>query len=146
MKKCSGKSVGGIDEENDRILMIFRRYEPHGWACVAGHIEEEESPEQALLKEYDEESGLEVRGFQFLFDEFVPWNNCHRSNEGHHWWLYKVLKTRGEVKISEEETQIDPKTGKRWGWFTREEVAQLDLEPVWRYWFEKLGYIKKTSQ
>jgi len=146
-EQCPGKSVGGIYEKHGKILMLYRRYEPYGWACVAGHIEEDESPEQALLKEYDEESGLEVRGFQFLFDEVVLWNNCHRSNNnGHHWWLYKILRTRGEVKICEEETRVDPKIGKSWGWFAPEEIAELELEPVWRYFFEKLGYTKRKLE
>jgi DNA ligase (NAD+) len=26
--------------------------------------------------------------------------------------------------------------------FSREELVRLELEPVWRYWFGKLGYIK----
>lgn len=142
-KACPGKSVGGVYEEDGKVLMLYRRYEPYGWACPAGHIEEGDSPEQTLLKEYDEETGLKVRGFQFAFDEFVPWNNCHRSNnEGHHWWIYKVLRARSEIKISEEETQVDPKTGTRWGWFAPQEIAELDVEPVWLHFLKKLGYIK----
>jgi hypothetical protein len=55
------------------------------------------------------------------------------------------LRTRGEVKICEEETRVDPKIGKSWGWFSREEITQLDVEPVWQYWFGKLGYIKPSQ-
>ena len=121
--------------------MIFRRYEPYGWACAAGHIEEGEHAEDSLIKEYDEEVGLKVVGMQLLFNEDVRWNNCWRSNEeGHSWWVFKAF-CLGEVSVGEEETQVDPKIGKSWGWFSREELAHLDLEPVWRNWFEKLKYI-----
>ena len=144
-ERCPGKSVGGIYEKNGRILMIYRKYEPHGWACPAGHIEEGDSVEYTLIKEFDEEVGLEVVGMEQLASENVSWNNCHRSEEaGHEWWVFKAF-CAGRVKVGEEETIVDPKNGKRWGWFTREEIQELDLEPVWRYWFEKLGYIKKRE-
>lgn len=120
--------------------MIYRRYEPYGWACVAGHTEAE-SFEDSMIREYSEEAGLKVVGLQLLMKEYVPWNFCRKSRGmGHEWQVYKVF-CLGEIKISEEETQVDPKTGRRWGWFSREEIAELDLEPVWRRWFEKLGYI-----
>ena len=142
-KLCPGKSVGGIYEDgNGKILMIYRRYEPHGWACPAGHIEEGDGVEYTLIKEFGEEVGLKVVGMQQLFKKSVPWNNCHRSNgSGHAWWVFKAF-CEGEVIVGDEEAKVDPSTGKSWGWFTRDELQDMELEPVWRYWFEKLGYIK----
>lgn len=138
---CPGKSVGGIYEESGRILMIYRKYEPYGWACPAGHIEEGDNAQETLIKEFDEEVGLKVVGMEQLLAEDVPWNNCHRSNGmGHTWWVFKAF-CLGEVRVGEEETRVDDKTGKSWGWFTKDEIKLLDLEPVWRYWFKKLGYM-----
>ena len=144
---CPGKSVGGICEDTDgRILMMYRRYEPYGWACPAGHIDEGENAEEALIREYHEETDLEVVDTRDLFQESLPWNNCHRSEGGgHQWWVFKVF-CKGEVIISEDETRVDPKTGLRWGWFTKDELQDMELEPVWRYWFEKLGYIKTKTE
>lgn len=140
MEKCTRKSVGGICQENGRILMIYRKYEPYGWACPAGHVEEGENVHNALTKEFNEEVGLRVIGMMQLYQEFIPWNNCYRSGEsGHDWWVFKAF-CLGVVSVSNEETRIDPKIGKSFGWFSREELERLDLEPVWRYWFEKLGY------
>jgi hypothetical protein len=80
-----------------------------------------------------------------LAKEEVPWNNCYQSEgAGHRWWVFKAF-CLGELKVGEEETVTDPKTGKSWGWFTREEIGDLELEPVWRYWFEKLGYIRSSQ-
>ena len=144
-ERCTGKSVGGICEDNGKILMIFRRYEPYGWACPAGHVEEGEHVEDALIKEFDEEVGLKVVGMEQLAKEEVPWNNCYQSEgAGHRWGVFKAF-CLGELKVGEEETVTDPKTGKSWGWFTREEIGDLELEPVWRYWFEKLGYIRSSQ-
>lgn len=141
MLKCTGKSVGGICEENGKILMIYRRYEPYGWACPAGHVEEGEIVEHALIKEFDEEVGLKVVETELLLKEHVSWNNCYRSEGGgHSWWVFKAF-CLGEVKVGEEETRVDPKTGRSWGWFSRKELYHLELEPVWRRWFEELGYI-----
>ena len=140
MEKCTGKSVGGICEENGRILMIYRRYEPYGWACPAGHVDEGEIVEHALIREFDEEVGLKVVGMMRLCNEFVSWNNCHRSEgEGHSWWVFKAF-CLGEVSVDEEEIKVDPKIGKSWGWFDREALKHLELEPVWRHWLGKFGY------
>ena len=143
-ERCPGKSVGGIYEKNGRILMIYRKYEPHGWACPAGHIEEGDHVEYTLIKEFKEEVKLKVIGMeQLIGGEDVPWNNCHRSEDaGHKWWVFKAF-CLGEVEVDEEEAAIDPKIGKRWGWFTWKEIETMELEPVWRHWFEDLGYIKK---
>ncbi len=87
------------------------------------------------MLEVEEEVGLDVVSCKFLFEEMFPWNNCRHSNgEGHYWYLFKVDAV-GEISPEQEEI-------KSFGWFTREDIQKLELEPVWRYWLEKLGYIK----
>lgn len=43
----------------DRILLIFHK-QLQKWLPLGGHIELDENPEQALLREVKEESGLEI--------------------------------------------------------------------------------------
>lgn len=138
MKRCTNKSVGAIIERDGELLLIDRRNIPYGWAAIAGHIEGGQTSEEALLAEVSEEVNLKVLSHKLLIEEMVPWNNCRRSGgEGHYWRVFKV-EAEGKVEIEEEEV-------KGFGWFLRAEVEHLELEPVWRYWFEKLGYIKSSQ-
>jgi 8-oxo-dGTP diphosphatase len=49
--------VYAVGFEGDRYLMVFNR-KRNGWEMPGGHIEEDESPEQAIMREYLEESGF----------------------------------------------------------------------------------------
>lgn len=126
------RSVGAIIKNKEgKILMIDRATPPLAWACPAGHIRKEEGPKQALIREVFEEVGLDVKDYKLLLQEFVEWNECRRGVRGHDWSLFEVLQWEGEVKTSQREV-------KRFAWLTPKEIAKLDLEDVWKYWFEKL--------
>lgn len=126
------KSVGAIirDEEN-RILMIKRAYFPFGWACPAGHIEEGEKPEEALIRETREEVGLEVNDFELLTHEYVEWEKCSRGITGHDWYVYKINDWNGKIEKSEEEVK-DIK------WMYVSEIEKINLTKIWDYWFKQL--------
>ena len=137
MEKCPRKSVGGILRRDGKIYLIDRKYEPLGWASPAGHLEEGESPAEATEREFSEEIRLQVHSGKLLVDEMVEWNNCWKSEgEGHYWYVFEMEDPGGEPVPNPEEC-------KGGGWFAPEEFEHLTLEPVWRYWFEKLEYIKK---
>ncbi|MBI5358165.1 NUDIX domain-containing protein [Candidatus Amesbacteria bacterium] len=92
-------SVGALIKRSDKYLLIDRAIPPFGFAGIAGHIDENETPLQALARE--------VKEFEC---DFV-----------------------GEPKINDE--------SKSMGWYTQEQIKKLTLEPVWDYWFKKLGVI-----
>ncbi|PLX22185.1 hypothetical protein C0584_00320 [Candidatus Parcubacteria bacterium] len=126
------KSVGVIiRNQKDEILMIDRSNIPYGWACPAGHIDEGETPENAMLREAKEETGLDILSYKILAEEYIEWNEC-RTAQGHHWYLYEVLSWKGEVIIEEEEA-------KDWAWKDASKINPDDLEPVWKYWFDKFN-------
>ncbi|MDD5489475.1 MAG: NUDIX domain-containing protein [Candidatus Moranbacteria bacterium] len=132
-KKEMHYSVGALIEKNGKYLLIDRSNPPFGFAGPAGHVDEGETEIEALVREVREESGLEVKGFKLLFEEYIEWNACKKGMQGHYWYLFGC-ETEGEVKKNDhEETSI--------GWYTREEIKKLKLEPVWEYWFRKLGII-----
>ena len=143
MSECPRKSVGAFIEKVEdgvlKILLIDRVNEPHGWAGVAGHLDEGKTPEGMILIEIGEEVGLQ--GFEEsapVHEEMVPWNYCWRNKtDGHYWYLFKLRQEKyGEISIESDEV-------KGFGWFTPREIEHLNLEPVWRHWFLKLGYIKE---
>jgi len=137
MQKCTGKSVGGILQRDGEFYLIDRKYAPLGWACPAGHLEGGEEPEKATEREFSEEIGLAVHSGKLLVDEMVEWNQCWKSEEGqgHYWCVFEMKDPGGEPVPNPEEC-------KGGGWFSPEEIERLELEPVWRYFFEKLGIIK----
>lgn len=126
-------SVGAVIEKNGKYLLVDRVDPPHGHAGLAGHVDENEEPLVALKREVNEESGLNVSSCKLLFEEEVPGNFCKRGIKTHYWYLY-------ECSVSGVVTQNTRET-KSIGWYTPGEIKDLELEPVWRYWLEKLKVI-----
>jgi ADP-ribose pyrophosphatase YjhB (NUDIX family) len=126
-------SVGALIEREGKYLLIDRKNPPLGFAGLAGHVDQGESPETAIAREVKEESGLEVVYSELLYEEEVEGNECARGVSVHFWYLFRC-DTTGEPVLDEEEA-------KSMKWYAAEELARLSLEPVWRHWFEKLQLI-----
>lgn len=120
-----------IKDRSDKILMIDRAAYPYGWACPAGHVDEDETPEQAAARESREEVNIEIKKLKLLHEEYVDWNECVKGIKGHYWYIYKAINWTGQEKRSQQET-------KNIGWFSAADAKKLKLEPVWEYWFQKL--------
>lgn len=128
------KIIGAIIKNDEgEILMIERNKKPFGWACPSGHTEKDETILKAVTREVREEIGLEVKKCKLLKHEFVDWNVCDKGEKGHDWNVFEVLKWEGDIILSEE--------SKNMKWVSVKDLGQLDLEPVWKYWFEKLKLI-----
>lgn len=64
-------AVAIITDEQQRILITKRPFHvPHGgcWEFPGGKLEDNESPETALIREIKEEVNLDVQQFQYLGD------------------------------------------------------------------------------
>ena len=57
---CPPVAADVIIEIGDRIVVIERKHDPHGWALPGGFVEFGETVEQAAVREALEETGLEV--------------------------------------------------------------------------------------
>jgi len=130
-------SVGALIKKDDKYLLIDRKIPPFGFAGIAGHIDEEETEVEALFREVEEESGLKIKKYKLLFEEELDWNWCSKGVGVHFWYLFEC-EVEGEVKENYRET-------KSIGWYNKEQIKELKLEPVWEYWFIKLGIIKKAK-
>ena len=71
------QKIAAIILENDsgEFLLALRDNKPmipfpNCWDLIGGHVEEGETPEQALIREYKEELGLELTEYKF-FREYV---------------------------------------------------------------------------
>ncbi|HBK34633.1 MAG: NUDIX hydrolase [Candidatus Uhrbacteria bacterium GW2011_GWE2_40_58] len=74
-------TVGGIVEKEGKILVVRQPIHPEKTGPKititqpAGHVEENETLEQALLREVKEESGYTVRPTALIGVYFRPWQN-----------------------------------------------------------------------
>jgi ADP-ribose pyrophosphatase YjhB (NUDIX family) len=126
-------SVGALIEQEGKYLLIERAVPPLGFAGVAGHVDEGEDERQAVVREVKEEVGFEVRDPKLLFEEELDWNWCSKGVTSHYWYFFHC-PVSGDLARSMRET-------KSAGWYSKEEIKNLTLEPVWEYWFKKLDII-----
>lgn len=127
-------SVGVIIKKDGKILMVDRIKIPLGWACPAGHIDEGETPEQAMFRESKEETGLDVKKYKLALHEFNSENTCSRGVKGHDFYIYEVTDWQGEIKLNQAEHKAIE-------WFAIPQIKKLKLEPVWQEWLIKLKII-----
>lgn len=126
-------SVGAIIENEGKFLLIDRKMPPFGHACIGGHIDEGETPKQALFREVKEESNLDIVTYTLLYEEFLHISKCWRGIIGHDWKVF-LCTVSGTPKAQEEEV-------KSIGWYTPQEVKKFTLTKSWDYWLKKYGII-----
>jgi 8-oxo-dGTP diphosphatase len=125
-------SVGAIIKKDGKYLLMDRKKKPFGFACLAGHVDEGETPEQTLIREVKEESDLDVENSELIAEETHEWGECSHGVKIHHWYIYEV-DFSGKIKRNHE--------SKSMGWYSIEEIKKLKLEPAWEHWFKKLKII-----
>jgi len=125
------RSVAAVIRKDEKILMIDRVNFPLGWACPSGHIEENEDPEQALLREVKEEVNIDVKKFKLINHEFIEWNECKKGVRGHDFFVYEVTDWDGDIKSNFE--------SKGMKWIGKEDMMDIKLEEVWEYFVKKLN-------
>lgn len=142
-KYCDNQSVGVILRHEDEILLIDRATPPYGLACVAGHIDEHGTPEQAVIAEVYEEVGIELPegALTPLIAGVRVDLACRRIGGDHHMWhVFTADSPTKEVVRAEREV-----AGHRWvGSAALEQLIERSLatspvttpgqdllEPVW---------------
>lgn len=127
-------SVGAIIEREGRYLLIDRTNKPFGFAGLAGHIDEGEEPLEALHREVREEGGVAITDCDLISEGEYHGSGCVYDVRYHYWYLYRCRV--------EGEPQRDPSEARSMGWYTPEEITNLNLEPAWRRWFAVAGVIE----
>lgn len=64
-KKIFGVSILII--KDDKILAIHRRDDPNDWGLIGDHVDENETPEEAAIRECHEETGLILTNPKLVF-------------------------------------------------------------------------------
>ncbi len=110
--KISGKEVSamrpfacdGILVEDGKILLIKRAKEPDlgKWALPGGRIEEDETAEECLEREFREETGLEVEPVKLLGIYSDPARDPRKIIGA----AYLTRKTGGELKAGDDAEEV----------------------------------------
>ena len=116
-----------INPETKKILLV--KHKKYGrWVQPGGHIEHNEFPEEAAIREAYEETGIKIKLLGERFpreDDFITPIGVqkNRTNKGTHIdFIYPAIPIKEqELIISNESTNI--------GWFTREELDKMNVFP-----------------
>jgi len=121
-------SVFIINPENKKILLVKHK-KFNKWVQPGGHIEDDETPEEAALREVYEETGLRIKLIGERFpreDDFIKplgiQKNRNLKGDMHIDIIYAGIP-KGEIheQISNESTDLC--------WFSREELDNIDVFP-----------------
>ena len=134
---------------DNKVLLIFHK-KHNMWLQIGGHVELNEDPEEAVLREAKEESGLdikiigkkepniEVEGTKFLYPPVFM--NIHKINDVHrHIGLFYFAKAKTNQFV------LNSKEHKDIRWFTREDLDKPEFglnEAVKFYAKEALKTVK----
>ncbi|MBR3523215.1 MAG: NUDIX hydrolase [Bacilli bacterium] len=129
MAKHFCASVFIINPENKKILLVKHK-KNRRWTQPGGHIEYDETPEDAALREAYEETGLRVKllGDHFPREEdyirpLGIQKNRHSNGETHVDIIYAAVPNHSTDEVLNQEESDDI------AWFSREELDHIDCFP-----------------
>lgn len=125
-------AAGAVILKEGKVLLLKRTIAPHQgkWDLPAGFIRFGEHPEEAMMREVKEESGLQVKAknligiFQAVEDLRQP---------GHFFFAYLAEPEKGSVKIGNEASEAD--------WFDLDHLPSL----AWNIHVQVLAKVKEAT-
>jgi 8-oxo-dGTP diphosphatase len=125
-------SAGAIIVRNGRILLEKRKNDPGRgkWSIPGGIVELGETPEQTVIREVQEETGLVVDSPE-LVDVVSPVTLDESGRVKYHFVIvdYLVKVKGGTARAASDAAKLE--------WIRLEEVEQRDLTKSFRDFFEK---------
>jgi ADP-ribose pyrophosphatase YjhB (NUDIX family) len=131
------KAVGALIKKNDKFLLIKRKKKPYGYACLAGHVDNNETYEQALFREVKEESNLHITKYKKVFKGKIDGKYSTNGRGTYLWELY-LCETKGKIFLDESEAESI-------GFYSKEEIKNLDLGQVWQILFKKINFFNNDN-
>jgi 8-oxo-dGTP diphosphatase len=120
------KQIAAIILENDKgeFLLALRDNKswipfPNHWDLIGGHVEEGETPEEALIREVKEELGIDIKDYAF-FKKY----ECLTGD------AYENIKYIYAGKINIPIGEITLLEGERAQYFSREEIPDLKFANI----------------
>ncbi len=142
MKEVKSTHIGsyGVIKENEKILLIKKARGGYKGKLdlPGGGIEFFETPEEALIREIKEETGLDVINFKILdaISKNFKWQMTEKIIEDlHHLGILYHVKAKGKIKS--EPDGLDSLGAK---WYKINSLKKEELTPFAFYALGKLGY------
>ncbi|MCX7732113.1 MAG: NUDIX hydrolase [candidate division WOR-3 bacterium] len=95
-------AVDCIIRLRDRVVLIYRRNEPKGWALPGGFVNYGETVEEAVVREIREETGLELDNLQ----QFHVYSDPKRDPRWHCVSVVFTAEGRGEPRAGDDAGRI----------------------------------------
>ena len=125
------KSVGILVYNQNKQLLLFKRtIFPYVFTIPAGHLDKNEQPLQAAKRELKEESGLEIKSLNLIFEGFVPGDSCRRGSDHHYWYLYKITVQKAEIEIKNNDE------GGHFAWMDINELSRNEITVPIKFFLE----------
>lgn len=112
----------------DKKILLVKHADYDKWLQPGGHIEPNETPEEAAVREVYEETGLKIKLLGERFpreDDFIrPLGvQCNRKKDGNRFIdiIYSAVPNNPteQLKINEESIEV--------GWFSRNELERMPV-------------------
>lgn len=136
--------VYGLVIENEKILLIKKNGGPYDGKLdlPGGTIEFNEKPNDALIREFDEEVGIKINKYELLDADSVSfeWNYNDKVINVHHVGIfYKILEYESDIKKT---IDIDEQNDDSMGadFYDITELKKEQLSKIAILELEKLGY------
>lgn len=120
------KKIAAIILENDKgeFLLALRDNKswipfPNHWDLIGGHVEEGETPEEALVREYNEELDLDLKEYSFFRKYECLTGDAYENTK----YIYT-----GKINIPIEEVTL--LEGERPQYFSREEIPEVKFANI----------------
>ena len=126
----------------DKILLIHHK-KLDTWLQIGGHIELDEDPDEAMMREIEEECGLKVE----FIGEMAPCSNSETTKSlmrPHFINIHKINDTHRHCDLGyvfraiTTEPQLEEDGAHDIGWFTYEELCEMNT-------FENMRELAKAS-
>lgn len=107
----------GAEHNQSKILLTRRNHDPYNnfWCLPGGHIDQDEPARAAVIREVQEETGLDFTAQFFnYFDEIIPEHQIHA--------VVLVFVGLGVGQLQAQDSEVS-----EIGWFTVSEAQALPL-------------------
>jgi 8-oxo-dGTP pyrophosphatase MutT (NUDIX family) len=120
----------------DKILLVHHK-KMNTWIQIGGHVELDEDTDEAMVREIEEECGIEVEFLNGIVD--VPLQKTRHLRKPHFLNIHEISRTHkhldlGYVCLAKSiDCKLEKDAHNDIGWFTADQIKDMDI-------FENVSY------